>query len=224
MTNRQVVSQVRSTHKLLGDSRLTNRSILAEVKSNSLVLINQKANERKLWSSNIFTPLECVEMEEIPLGECCGISSNKLVSRSRLKLPSIASGNFQYLIQGVYDVGLGQALKYTPLNRFISIQSLGLNSRDVYYWIHNSRLIISSPHVKTAKIIAVWEGEISDELLYPKCDCMHEKKDDCHNKLDDEFKCPGFLITAAIKMSSDTLLNTYFRLPSDNTSDGKEVI
>ena len=47
---RKLVSDVRSTHKLLStDASITDRAILSEVRNNSLLLIKRETNLRKLF-------------------------------------------------------------------------------------------------------------------------------------------------------------------------------
>lgn len=225
MTNREVISRVRSTNKLFSDGLLNDRSILAELRGKALTLINQKTNQRKLWGTDtVFTPIDCLEMETVPIGECCSYATDHNVSKSKLKLPGIAEGNFQYLIQGVYDAGSTRDIKYTPLNRYINLLKLGLPNKDVYYWIHNSHLYISQPNVRIARIVAAFTGDVSYDLLYPECDCgsPREKKRPCTSRLDEEFKCPGNLVDTAVELTSQTLLTRYFRVPTDHTSDNKD--
>lgn len=221
MTNREIVSNVRSTHKLFADAVLNDRAILAELKSNALYLINQKTNQRRGWNTDtIFTSIDCLEMVEVPIGECCNISSKTNISKSKLPLPSIVEGNYAYLIQGVYDVNSSTYIKYTPLNRYINTLKLDMNSKDVYYWIHNKHLYISSPYIKKAKIVAMFDGDVSYDLLYPECDCSTSKRP-CTSRMDEEFKCPGNLISTVTNMTSQKLLSTYFRVPDDQSADNK---
>lgn len=224
MTNREIVSKVRSTHKLFSDATLNDRSILAELRSNAIMLINQRTNQRKLWNTDtIFTTLSCVEMIQVDMATCCGYHSGRMVSRSKLKLPSIAEGNYQYLIQGVYDVAGTTSLKYSSLNRYINTLKLNLLTNENFYWIHNNYLFISSPHVKLAKIIFVPDGDISYELLYPECECEGKREKPCTSRLDEDFRCPGALITPLVTMTSQSLLSTYFRIPKDHTADNKDA-
>lgn len=225
MTNREVISGVRSSHKLFSDASLNDRSILAELRNNAVILINQKSNQRKLWGTDtIFTPIDCIEMEQVPMGECCDHASTALLSKSKLPMPTIIEGNYQYLIQGVYDIGSSQKLKYTPLSRYLNLLKLKLLTNDVYYWIHKSHLYISSPHVQFARMDAAVNGDVSYALLYPDCDCggNRDKKPPCTSRLDEEFKCPGNLIGAVVALTSKSLLQNYFRLPVDHTSDNKD--
>jgi hypothetical protein len=223
MTNRAVVSRVRATHKIFADASLNDRAILAELKGVALSLINQKTNTRRLWNTDtIFTPLDCLEMTTVPLGECCQYQGNRMVSRSKHKIPAIAEGNYQYLIQGVYDVAVSRDIKYAPINRYLNILKLKLEHEDVYYWIHNGYLYVSSPNVQRAKLVAHFTGDVPYDLLYPECDCIADTNNGpCMSRMDEEFKCPGNLIDAAVKETSRSLLTSYFRIPEDHTSDDK---
>jgi hypothetical protein len=221
-TNREVISRVRSTHKLFADASLNDRAILAELRSNALNLINQRTNLRKFWNTaTIFTPIDCLEMEPVGASECCGMAGGETFSKSKLKLPSILDSNYQYLIQGVYDVNKTVELKYMPLNRYINTKKLGLRTTDVYYFIQDNHLYTTSPQVQMISLLAAFEGDVPYEILYPDCDCNGKKKAPCTSRLDDEFKCPGALVGPVVTMTSQSLLQTYFRIPTDQTSDNK---
>jgi len=105
-TLRKLVSDARSMHKLLStDSLITDRAIASEIRNNSLLLIKRETNLRKLWATDtIFTTIPCLEMLEVPISECCDYVDPCSVARSKFKLPSIAEGNYQYIIQGVYSI------------------------------------------------------------------------------------------------------------------------
>ena len=72
ITNRDVISQVRSMNKLLSaDTTINDRTILNELRSTASLLIKQATDKRKLFqSAEIFTNIDCLEMKEVPLGEC----------------------------------------------------------------------------------------------------------------------------------------------------------
>ena len=105
-TLRKLVSDVRSMHKLLStDALITDRAVASEIKNNALLLIKRETNLRKLWATDtVFTTVPCLEMIEVPISECCDYVDDCNVARSRYKLPRIAEGNYQYLIQGVYSI------------------------------------------------------------------------------------------------------------------------
>ena len=105
-TLRKLVSDVRSTHKILStDALITDRAIASEVRNNALMLIKRETNLRKLWASDtLFTTIPCLEMVEVPISECCEYADPHTVARSKYKLPRISEGNYQYVIQGVYSI------------------------------------------------------------------------------------------------------------------------
>lgn len=224
-TVRDNISRVRSQNKLLSaDNIINDRVIAAELKSKAVYLINQKTNMRRLWNTDtIFTTIPCLEMIDVPLAECCDYTSEKTISRSKYKLPRISEGNYQYLIQIVGNVEAGNNFKYAPPNRYSNLLKLGLATNDTYYWIFNDYLYITKEDVQVLGIRAYFEDDVPDNLLYPDCKCTTRiQKDPCKNPLDLDFKCPGFLQDAVVKMTTGVLLETYFKIPEDKTSDNKD--
>lgn len=219
-----MVSRVRSLDKLISsDAAITDRTIAAELKSRAIFFIKQQSDRRRLWqTSTIFSNIPCLEMEEIATAECCDYVSDQKIARSKHKLPKMSDGIYGLLIHGVFSADTSKRLKETTLSRYINLQRLGLPTRDVYYWVYDRYLYVSSPYVKLVNIWAYFEEDIPEELLYPDCECTAARKNPCVNPLDDEFKCPGYLEDAVVKDTLDTLLKTYFRIPNDHTSDNKE--
>lgn len=224
-TVREHISLVRATHKLLSaDASINDRTIAAELKVQAPPLIKQYTNRRLLWNTDtLFTTIPCMEMEEVPIAECCHYTSHKMVARSKHQLPSISEGNYQYLIQGVYDISLSRNLKYMSLNRYINALKLDLKGSDVYFWVHDSYLYVSSPDVRLVMMKAYFESDVPDKIMYPDCECKGKpKKDPCKNPLDENFKCPGFLVSAVINIVSQKLLQTYHKIQVDHNADGKD--
>ena len=92
-TWRKLVSDVRSTHKILStDALITDRAILSEVKLNAVTLIKRETNLRRLWASDtLFTTIPCLEMIEVPISECCDYVDPCTVARSKHKLPRVSA-------------------------------------------------------------------------------------------------------------------------------------
>ena len=228
-TLRKLVSDVRSAHKLLStDSLITDRAIASEIRNNSLLLIKQETNLRKLWAtSTLFTTIPCLEMIEVPISECCGYVDPCTVARSKYKLPRISEGNYQYLIQGVWSInamgGTGKKLKEITINRYINLLKLPIIKKESYYWIVNDYLYVSDPLLKAIRIAALFEEDVPNELMYPDngCgDCQPTNEEWCKNPLDKEFALPGYLEKQVLELTSQKLLQTYFRLKTDLTSEG----
>ena len=70
-TLRKLVSDVRSTHKIIStDALITDRAIASEIRANSQMLIKQETNLRKLWASDtLYTTIPCLEMKEVPISD-----------------------------------------------------------------------------------------------------------------------------------------------------------
>lgn len=224
-TVREVISRVRGMDKLVSsDNTITDRVIMRELKSRAITLIKQQADKRRLWqTSTIFTPIPCIPMIEVPTADCCDYQSDQIIVRSRYRLPKISEGVYGLLIHGVFSVDNSRRIKEVTITRYINLLKLGLPNKDIYYWFYDRYLYISSQYVKLASIWAYFEEDLPDEVLYPKdCDCTNVKKDICKNPLDDEFKCPGFLEDVVVKDTLRALMETYFRIPKDHTSDNKD--
>lgn len=227
-TGRKLVSDVRSMHKLLGtDSLITDRVILSEVRNNSLLLIKRETNLRKLWATDtIFTTIPCLEMCEVSISECCNYVDDCNISRSLHKLPSIAEGNYQYLIQGVYSInilsGKGKKLKEISINRYLNLLNLPIIKNEEYYWIANDYLYVTNPQVKGVRFTALFEEDVPNEIMYSECACGNNKPLDeiCKNPLDKEFPLPGYLEKQVLELTSQKLLSTYFQLKTDVSSEG----
>ena len=227
-TLRKLVSDVRGMHKLLStDNLITDRVIASEIRNNTLLLVKRETNLRKLWAtSTLFTTIPCLELIEVPISECCDYVDDCTVARSKYKLPRIAEGNYQYLIQGVYSInamsGSGKKIKEITINRYINLLKLPIIKKEEYYWIMNGYLYISNPLLQAIRIAAMFEQDVPNEVMYPDCDCGNEVslEDLCMNPLDKPFALPGYLEKQVLELTSQKLLSTYFSIKTDITEDG----
>lgn len=227
-TYRKLISDVRSMHKLLStDSLITDRAIMSEIKNNAFLLIKRETNLRKLWATDtVFTTIPCLEMVEVPISECCEYSDPCSVARTKFKLPRITEGNYQYVIQGVYSInamsGQGKKLKEITINRYINLLKLPIIKKEEYYWISNGYLYVNNPLLKAIRLVALFEEDVPNDIMYPECGCGKEYTVDelCKNPLDKESPVPGYLEKQVLELTSQKLLSTYFNIKTDITSDG----
>lgn len=225
-TLRKLVSDVRSMHKLLStDGLITDRAIASEIKNNSVMLIKRETNLRRLWATDtLFTTIPCLEMVQVPISECCDYTDPCTISRSKYKLPPISEGNYQYLIQGVYSInamgGTGKKFKEITINRYINLLKLPIIKNEAYYWIHNDYLYVTNPLLKTARISAFFEKDVPNTIAFGCSSQTLDINEYCKNPLDKEYGVPGYLEKQVLELTSQKLLQTYFRLKQDNTSDG----
>lgn len=228
MTGRQLVSDVRATFKLISsDTILTDRAILSEIRSNALLLIKRETNLRKLWATDtVFTTIPCVDMVEVPISECCEYVDNCTIARSKLPIPRISEGNYQYVIQGVYSInamsGKGKKLKEITVNRYINLLKLPIVKQEEYFWITNNYLYVTNPFVKAIRLVALFEEDVPNELLYGECGCGDSITDDewCKNPLDKEFPLPGYLRKQVLDLTAEKLSKTYYAVKEDISNQG----
>jgi hypothetical protein len=230
-TLRKVVSDVRAMHKLLStDNLITDRAVASEIRNNTLLLVKRETNLRKLWATDtLFTTIPCLEMVEVSISECCEYVDPCSIGRSKFKLPRIAEGNYQYIIQGVYSInalsGVGKKLKEITINRYVNLIKLPIIKNEEYYWIQNGYLYINNPLLKAIRISALFEEDVPNDIMYPECGCGGYEpsvEDICKNPLDKEYALPGYLQNQVLALTSQKLLSTYFRLNDDKTSDNKD--
>ena len=228
-TLRKLVSDVRSMHKLLStDNLITDRAVASEIKNNALLLIKRETNLRKLWATDtLFTTIPCLEMVEVPISECCDFVDPCTVARTKYKLPRIAEGNYQYIIQGVYSInalsGRGTKFKEITINRYVNLIKLPIIKRESYFWIINGYLYISNPLIQAIRVAALFEEDVPNEIMFPECGCGGIEYTDsewCKNPLDKPYALPGYLEKQVLELTSQKLLTTYFRLKTDQTSEG----
>jgi hypothetical protein len=227
-TGRKLVSDVRGMHKLLStDSLITDRVILSEIRNVSSLLIKRETNLRKLWATNtLFTTIPCLEMIEVPISECCNYVDECTIARSKFKIPQLAEGNYQYVIQGVYSInalgGKGKKLKEITVNRYINLLKLPIIKNEEYFWVTNDYLYVTNPMVQAIRLVAYFEEDVPNEILYSDCNCGNQVSDEeyCKNPLDKEFPIPGYLEKQMLDMVSQKLLQTYFSLKTDISQDG----
>ena len=227
-TLRKLVSDVRSMHKLLSsDNLITDRAIASEIRNDTNLLVKRETNLRKLWATGtLFTTIPCLEMVEVPLSECCEYVDECTIARSKYKLPRIAEGNYQYVIQGVYSInamgGKGTKFKEITVNRYTNLLKLPIIKKESYFWIVNDYLYVTNPLLQKVRISAFFEEDVPNEIMFPECDCGSPQTSDedwCMNPLDKEFPCPGYLEKQVLELASQKLLSTYFRIKTDMTSD-----
>jgi hypothetical protein len=219
-TGRQFISEVRSLNKLFsGDNNITDRVIYGVLRKSSSLLIKRETNLRKLWNSpNIFTPIECLEMVQVPLSECAEYKNPFTVSRSKEKIPQIAEGIFGLLVQSVFSPGR-RKYDYASLDRFVNFLSLGIKNVRKYFWIYNDYLYVSDENVEFIDLIAYFDEDFNPATLSA---CGKSQDTSCINPLDKEFPIPSYLEKQLIDLVSETLNKTYFRHLADPQTNAKD--
>lgn len=222
MTNRDIVSKVKTLLRFNNsDVFITDRTILSVVQDVNIKLVTQQLQKRSYWNSpNLFTTIECLDMEEVPLYECCDTTSDCTIARSKLKLPEIVDCMFGLVIRGVWSIdGKVEFKELSSPNRLTNLIKIYPNKPfpKRYYFIHNNYLYITDPDILKVKISAFFK-----EVLNPnEFDCS--ATDSCPiNPLDGKFATLPKLVDDITRISADLLMQTVVQIPQEQTSDDKE--
>lgn len=226
-TIRDFVSDVRSMSKLLSsDQLITDRVIANEGRSTANLIVGQILEKRKLWNSpNLFAFIPCLEMEEVPLSECCEYVSDAKVAKSKKKLPKIAEGFYGLAIQAVLGLDKMVDFKEVTPKRYANLLKMNLPGANKYFWVQNDHLYVSNPATLQVLLYAYFTEDIPNDLLFaPNCKCTDKPDiaDLCTNPLDKPFYCPANRVDDVKKIVYDKLLKVYFNLPIDKVSDNKD--
>ena len=184
---------------------------------------------RRLWATDtLFTTIPCLEMIEVPITDCCDYAEQHTIARSKYKLPRIAEGIYNYVIQGVYSInvlgGSGKKLKEITINRYLNLLKLPSRKNEEYFWIHDGYLYVTSAMVEKVRITALFEDGVPNFIMYPEdCECTASTVSDedyCMNPLDKEFYLPGYLENQVMGLVSKSLKESYFQIQQDVSSEG----
>jgi len=83
-------------------------------------------------------------------------------------------------------------------------------------------LYVTNPMLEAIRLVAFFEEDIPNKIMYPECGCGTNVTDEewCKNPLDKEFALPGYLEKQVLELTSQKLMATYFRIRADISSNG----
>lgn len=194
-TNREIISDIRGTLNAANvDGWIPSALIYSKLSDVSSLFIKREADNMQLFRyAELWTTVNCLEMEEMPLIQCCNLNipNCKTVMRSKEKLPKMYSTRFGYLItvssvdyDRNYKPTTPQDFKYTTSRRFP-------DPRIRYFWIENDYLVIPNSMVSRVNI-TIMAPDKAEALKLNSCDDSPEK--DCLNFMDQEFVAPAHLL------------------------------
>lgn len=225
ITNNSVISDVRSALRINhNDSELTSRAIYSKLLDVRNKLLKQQTDKRKLWESdNIFTPLN-IQLEEVPIADYCNFKSLCTISRSKYKLPKIVDSGFFGLIAMPLSPIIGnRKFIETTANEYNKILALGLPGNNVYYWMFDNYLCLSSPTIDSV----IWRVLLEDDDVDVRFTLDYEdycEAANCpNNPLEQPFKCPGYLKEEVINITTQFFMQTYKHSLQDTTPDGMDT-
>lgn len=217
-TIRDYVSDVRSSFKLVSnDDLISDRYIANELMRTNVKLVMQQLKKRSgLNSPTLFTTLKCIELEEVPLSECCEYQGECTVSKSKRRLPRIVSAKNNLVVQGVWSPDKRYQYKETNPNRYANYLKLGYKKESKFFWMQDGYLYISDPMIQYITISAFFWDPV-DPVLH---DCTASNTTVCpSNPLDLEFKTIPEIGDDVISIVYQKILTTYKQSSQDPQDD-----
>lgn len=218
-TIRDYISSIKSMFRLTSsDVTLNDRAIEKELKYTKNELIKRETDLRRLFNSpNLFTEISCVELERVPLSECCDYTSDCYIAKSKAKLPKIAENKRGLLIQGVFSINKRERFSDTNNpTRYANYLQMYPKGNKRFYWVSTEGyLYITDPNIDIVSIVAHFTEDVNTNDFA----CVNEETDCPVNPLDKEFKIPDYLEDRLIKMTSEKIMQTYKRSKEDLQED-----
>ena len=203
----QLISKVRASQKwVFDDDLISDRLIYSIAIPKASLLIKQEVNKRRLLNSdNVFTPYECLDLILVDLHDC-GVDANGKARRSRLKLPQLHEGIYNYTIQGCYNIDNSEEIYLTTIREYINLSKLRYKPSKLYYLVKDGYLYVLNPDIENVNVYLY-----TNELI----------EDGCKSAYDCEFKLPTYLEDSLYQMVCADLVN-YHKFTQDVTDDNLE--
>ncbi len=220
MTNREAVAIIRSKLKqITGDDTISNRAILAELKSTANLYIKREVDRRRLLMvDSLFTTIPCLKMVQVPLAECCSYKHPCSIRRSSQPIPKVGEGIWGYIINTVQSMDGSITFSEGTAKRYTNM--LALKNKTKFYWMQNGYLYVSDPDIEYVMLRAYFEEDVPFGLS--ECKDASKNKQECENPLDEPFRCPGYILQNVLTTVEQQYANTFMRVNQDITDEDKE--
>ena len=162
---------------------------------------DNQSNRRLALASEGWKPIECLEMEEIPITDCPELSTYlcERLYKSKYRIPDTLTTNFGNAIKYISSINYSNFYNPTTPRQWLAIQKRRDKDKSKrYYWIVDNYLYIPvakyqvndpSPEVIRMEgwFTEPWKA---DQANAKDCGCQ----DECFNVYDYELPIPAYLI------------------------------
>jgi hypothetical protein len=221
-TNREIISEIRNDMKFKNlDKYVSSRYILSKLEGYASLLIRRENDQLRLWSySDLWTTIDCFQLEPVVNKDCCGISFNncEFLMKSINKLPDIHSYKGGLLIREVFSMDRSQKFEFTTPRNYQNILNREFQNKSLkYFWIENNYLYIPNSQIELISVTGLFKNR-NKSLQTSSCQEDTLFVDSCFSILDEEFLCPDHLISTVKDMTLNSLFNSE-RIPRDENSN-----
>jgi hypothetical protein len=144
MKIKDIIYQIRGALKLnTDDSVPSNRQIFATLKNKRSLIYGRELAKGSLFNSDSWMSLYCFPLELSDVSECCGISFNQVVSKSKAKIPSTINYATGKQAIKVYTLDNGEEIQIVDLDKLINSRSQKYKSPIPDATISNGYLVVN---------------------------------------------------------------------------------
>lgn len=206
-TLRQACSDVLTSLKGYDlDTTLSFRYIKNILINKASLLFKQDSKLREFTlSSNLWVPIDCFELCEVPMSECLFYGCNSIMKSTR-KIPDVVQTSFGYALK-VMNLDLsGEFLPTTP-QAYKDIKARQFKSKLGYYWVVDNYLFLPDTSIDTVYLLGMFlEGaSIEDGKIV-----------DCYKVLDSQIPFPDYILSLAKTETIKEVLGSNKQIRTDN--------
>lgn len=218
MTNKQIVSEIINDLRAMQiDDRVSERYILSKLRYYlGLFLKRENDSNRLFYYDNIWTTVNCVEMEEVSVAECLGYTDCKItrVTRSKKPIPELYSYKNGPLVKEVFAINEGNDYKPSSQIDYNKILKREFKDKTRYYWFRNNHLIIP----EGPDVVLLTGCFIQESAALALCE-----PETCLDIMEDNFPCPAHLQSVVKQETLKDLFNFYKRTITDTIPDANNT-
>lgn len=213
MQNSEFVSRVANTlNSITKDTRISKRYILNVGRNKADFLIAQKWGEKSLHrEDNIFSTINCFEMEQIDVVKCDIIEFRrcKTIMRSKKKLPKLLNSKIGNSLKEVTSIDDEREFKPTTPSQYRRDKERGFSDY-MYYYVKDGYLYILDAEIYRVNLYLI---TLETEKL-EECSSCNDGGSECKSLWEFDFKCSDKILEAVI---SETIkeISLKLNIPSD---------
>jgi hypothetical protein len=186
------------------DERISYRFIKNKLIDNANYFTKQDAELRKITKlTNLWQPLDCVEMVEVPLSNCGGAGCKKIM-RSTIKIPETYQTGYGYSLK-VFNNDYTKEYNPTQPSYYRDIVNRPFPTKNGYYWLVDGYLYIPDSEVEEVQILGMFK------------ETLNLSTDGCPKPLDTVFTFPDYIVTISKKETLKELLGSHKQINPDDT-------
>jgi hypothetical protein len=222
----QAIFNVRTElKKIADDSYYTNRYIFYKLKEVRNILLKREGDKQKLLQSNAVQVINCINMIQTDLGECCGLLGIKgyQINRSEYKIPALLDSVLSKRYLKLYNLNSSKIYDYQDPEVIHQKKKMRFRHPSQGYFIENNYLYFEG-NAEKVKLLGIFENPEQIEI-FNQCEkdkCSSDNNCTFVPMMQREFSVPGYLQFAMEQMATELILKTSSVGAQDKQNDAKD--